>query len=199
MSKTHNSTKQLGSVGKIIPLVLIALLVFFSNACESQAKDPFKEPVQLKIASFKMGTCWYIYGVILEDFLHKSFAPGSTVDTPPGGGGTATNPLLVSRGKSDIGFGFSVVSIWAREGRLFYKKPINNLRGLVGGFGKYYLGVVANAPNTPPTIEEYIKGKDIDVFMFKKGRYKALAKFDCASNAWKEQLIGVPLHEGAVQ
>ncbi|SEG48685.1 TAXI family TRAP transporter solute-binding subunit [Marinobacterium lutimaris] len=139
----------------------------------SQAAESLKEPVNLKVTTFRVGSSWYVYGVTLGELLRKNLPEGSTVDTPPGGGGTA-NPLLVSRGKADIGLGFGVVNSWAQRGQFFYDKPVDNLRGLVGGLDSAYLGIVANEADGPDTLEEYIQNNPSpEVLLLKKGSFGA--------------------------
>nr|WP_067286978.1 TAXI family TRAP transporter solute-binding subunit [Marinobacterium profundum] len=160
--------------GKIVEIWLLAAAAL-TVVPAAQAIDPLEEPVSLKVSSFKVGSSWYVYGVTLGELLRKHFAEGSIVDTPPGGGGTA-NPLLVARGKADLGLGFGVVNNWAQKGQFFYDQPLGNIRGLVGGLDSYYLGITANEPQAPDTLEAYVQHRpDANVLLLKKGSFGSYA------------------------
>ena len=102
------------------------------------------EPVQLTMASFKVGSSWNVYAVTIGDILRKSLPKGSVIDTPPLGGGHA-NALIVAAGKADIALSHAMANRWARSGSVAYEKPQENLRALVGGLDVYYMTVVAAA------------------------------------------------------
>ncbi len=114
------------------------------------------EPVHLTIASFSQGSSWYVYAVNLAELLHGVLPPGSSIDTPPIAGGVA-NPRLVSAGKAQLGFGMAVVGNWALQGKIAYKKPLKNLRALVGGLDDYYLVPIARGTGFPHGMSNYFK------------------------------------------
>lgn len=127
------------------------------------------EPVNLGIASFGQKSSWYAYAVGLAEILRGVLPDGSTVDTPPEGGGTK-NPLLVGAGKFDLAFGMAVVSGWAKNGEVVYKEPMDGLRALVGGFDQYYLGILANEPGVTATVDEYVTEQKPDLNIILRGR-----------------------------
>ncbi len=130
-------------------------------------------PIDLRVASFKSGSSWYVYSVTLGELLRKHLPEGSTIDTPPVGGGTA-NPLLISAGKADLAFGFTVTNVWARKGIVFYEEPLPALRALVGGMDAMYLGMISNTENGPDTLEGYLQEKpDPAVYLLTKGSFGA--------------------------
>ena len=99
-------------------------------------------PVQLRFATFTEGTAWYGYGASIAELLRPLLPAGSSLDVLPLAGGVA-NPQLLAQGKVDFAINFAINTRWAREGRLVYESPMENLRGLVGGFDVYHLLIVA--------------------------------------------------------
>ena len=76
------------------------------------ASAPAEQPVQLKLASFKIGSGWFVMGGIMADIFKKSLPPGSTVDALPKSGGIG-NPKLLDLKKADLGFAFPITANWA--------------------------------------------------------------------------------------
>lgn len=128
------------------------------------------DPVNLTIASFGQQSSWYAYAVGLAEILREVLPAGSTVDTPPDGGGTK-NPLLVAAGKADLAFGMASVSKWAADGKVAYEKPMKNLRAIVGGFDQYYLGIAVNEPGVTASLDDYATkiNPELDVILLGKG------------------------------
>lgn len=147
-------------------LAAAVLAAALATASSAQAD----EPVQLRIASFSQQSSWYAYAVGLAELLRDKLPDGSTIDTPPEGGGTK-NPPLVAAGKFNLAFGMAVVSGWAAKGEEAYDRPMPSLRGLVGGLDQYYLAVVAKPADAGPTLQGYLDGKkkDITVILREKG------------------------------
>jgi len=126
----------------------LAAVVFASGA--------MAQPVNLTIGSFFQGSGWYVYAVNLAQILQKALPPGSRVDAPPMAGAVG-NPRMVSEGKADLAFGMALVNKWAREGKVAYKKPMNNLRALVGGWDQYYLVVIGAGSNVGPGLGTFLQ------------------------------------------
>lgn len=128
------------------------------------------EPVELKIASFKQGSSYYVYAVTIGALLRDNLPKGSVIDTPPIGGGVA-NPALVNAGKADIGLSFAVSNTWAEKGTVAFKEPQTNVRALVGGLDQYYAVVLANADGVKGTLNDFVSKKkpDPSVVMLPKG------------------------------
>jgi TRAP transporter TAXI family solute receptor len=118
------------------------------------AAEPAKAPVKITVASFQVGSTWYVYSVTLGRLLSGVLPKGSTIDTPPIGGGSA-NTRLVEEGKATIGFSHALANRWAKDGAVAYDKPMPRLRGLVGGLDVYYLAVIASGKNVGPDLETY--------------------------------------------
>ena len=130
MVKTNN--------GRIFILV-ISLICFI---LAMPASSPAKEPVQLKLASFKIGSGWFVMGGVMADIFKKSLPPGSTVDALPKSGGIG-NPKLLGLKKADLGFAFPITANWAWNGVYRYDKKIRNIRAIAGGLDSYWvLGAV---------------------------------------------------------
>jgi TRAP transporter TAXI family solute receptor len=99
------------------------------------------EPVQLTIASLSPGTAWYVYGATMAELLRPKLPSGSKIEVLPQSGGIG-NAKLVSQGKANFAFSFSLTNRWAFQGRPPYNTKLDMLRGVVGGLDTYYLAVV---------------------------------------------------------
>lgn len=127
-------------------------------------------PVELRIASFGQQSSWYAYAVGLGEMLRETLPPGSTIDTPPSGGGTQ-NPLLVAQDKFELAFGMAVISGWARDGAVVYDEKLDNLRALVGGFDQYYLLPLVNSSGAEGTLDQYVNetNPQARIILFRRG------------------------------
>jgi len=132
----------------VSPLAVGLLVLILAAGCTSSSGPASPEgdsggsPVQLRFATFTEGTAWYGYGASIAELLRPLLPAGSSLDVLPLAGGVA-NPQLLAQGKVDFAINFAINTRWAREGRLVYKSPMENLRGLVGGFDMYHLLAVA--------------------------------------------------------
>ena len=91
-----------------------------------------QEPAHLKMGSFNVGGSWYIYATAIAKIATPALPKGSVIEILPYQGGVG-NPILVNRGKADLALSFSALSNWAYKGKVTYKEPNTNIRGLVGG------------------------------------------------------------------
>jgi TRAP-type uncharacterized transport system substrate-binding protein len=73
--------------------------------------------------------------------------------------GGVGNMNLVSKGDSELGMGFPVTAKWAYNGEMAYNKKMTNLRGLVGGFDEYFVGIIATKKSKITTPEDIAKKK----------------------------------------
>jgi hypothetical protein len=121
---------------------VVAIALILTLAVTAAAAQTAQSPVTLAFATLDTGSAWYVYGATMAELLRKTLPPGSNVDVKPRSGGVG-NPLLVSRGETPLGFGFTVTNRWAAEGKEAYTEKLDNLRGLVGGLDTYYLVAVA--------------------------------------------------------
>ncbi|MBS0326320.1 MAG: TAXI family TRAP transporter solute-binding subunit [Proteobacteria bacterium] len=137
------------------------LLSLWLGLGSARAAQPAEGPVKLTIASFQIGSSWYVYSVTLGRILDGVLPKGSTIDTPPLGGGAA-NTRLVEAGKADVGFSHTVANRWAWDGTVAYDKPMRHLRGLVGGLDVYYLAVLASGRDVGPGLETYFQKQKPD-------------------------------------
>jgi uncharacterized protein len=120
-------------------ILVIALVCFIVTM---PASSPAQQPVQLKLASFKIGSSWFVMAGVMADIFKRSLPPGSTVDALPKSGGIG-NPKLLGMKKADMGFAFPMTANWAWNGVYRYDKKIRNIRAIAGGLDSYWaLGAV---------------------------------------------------------
>lgn len=137
-----------------VRIMIILLAVLLPGTYSSWALDAQK----LRIATLQMGSSWYVYGGVMGDLLRKELPSGSVIDILPYAGGVG-NMNLVSKGDAELGMGFPVTGKWAMEGQMAYDKKMPNLRGLVGGFDEYFVGIVATKKSKIAALEDIAKKK----------------------------------------
>jgi len=116
------------------------------------------ETQKLRIATLELGSSWYVYGGIMADVLRKELPKGSVIDVLPYSGGVG-NMNLVSTGDAELGMGFPVTGKWAYNGQMAYDKKMTNLRGLVGGFDEYFVGIVVSKKSKIASLDDIPKKK----------------------------------------
>jgi len=137
--------------GKIIFILMAFLILTIQPSWALEAQ-------KLRIATLELGSSWYVYGGLMADVLRKELPKGSVIDVLPYSGGVG-NMNLVSKGDSELGFGFPVTGKWAYNGQMAYDKKMSNLRGLVGGFDEYFVGIVATKKSKITSLEDIPKKK----------------------------------------
>ncbi len=128
----------------VLGLGLLLFPVRPSGALEAQ---------NLRLATLELGSSWYIYGGLVSDLLRKELPKGTVIDVLPYAGGVG-NMNLVSKGDAELGFGFPPTGKWAYNGTVVYDKKMTNLRGLIGGFDEYFLGIVATRKSKIASLED---------------------------------------------
>jgi TRAP transporter TAXI family solute receptor len=116
--------------------ILAIALVCFMGAMP--AVSSAQQPVQLKLASFKIGSHWYVLAGVMADIIKRNLPPGSTVDALPKSGGIG-NPKLLGLKKTDIALAFPMTSNWAWNGKFRYKEKIRNIRAIAGGLDRMWI------------------------------------------------------------
>lgn len=105
------------------------------NTAPSFAED-------VRIGAMREGSAWYVFAATLEQMLEPVLG-ANTVEVIARGGGVA-NPMVVQSGKAEIALSNVATAIWAREGHAIYSgQKATNVRALVGGLNKVYVGVMA--------------------------------------------------------
>jgi len=103
----------------------------------------------LKLATMRLGTSWYVFGATFYKLIYDKLPPGSRLEIMAKGGGIA-NPILVNSGKAQLGLANRATAVWAVDGHpLVYKgRKHENLRALVGGLNSVPISAIVR--------EEYI-------------------------------------------
>ena len=122
------------------------ILLIFSMVCvigTMPAISQAQQPVNLKFASFKIGSGHYIMAGVMSDIIKQYLPSGSTVDALPKSGGLG-NPKLLAAGKAELGLSFPPTAKWAWNGvNPPYEKKIRNIRTIAGGLDNYWhLGAI---------------------------------------------------------
>ena len=104
----------------------------------------------IKIATMRLGTSWYVFGATLYQLLSPELPQGTRVEVIAKGGGVG-NPITVNSGKAAIGIANVVTSRWAYEGHpeIYRNKAQRNIRALAGGLNSVWFCAMVR--------EDYIK------------------------------------------
>ncbi len=98
----------------------------------------------IKIATMRLGTSWYVFGATLYQLLKDDLPAGNRVEVIAKGGGVG-NPVMVHSGKAAIGLSNVVTSKWAYEGHpeIYRGKKQSQIRALAGGLNPVWFNVIA--------------------------------------------------------
>ena len=119
---------------KLLGLMGICLVVL---ALSSPILASDAGPQNIKFATFKTGSGWYIMAQTFSKIMVQVLPEGSRVDVLPYSGGVG-NPLLLNQGKAQIALGFPVETGQAIKGQSPYKKKMPELKMLVGNLDTYW-------------------------------------------------------------
>lgn len=161
-------TLRKGSLEVLIVLSLAVLAMVGPTTVS--ASDPLKQTTLSWVAG-GVGGGWYVQaGGIARMITEKE--PKIIIKVVPGGG--VVNPVRVSGGKDDLGWGITFVDKMAYGGMApLFDKPNPNLRALGGIFGTYYIHFVAAKEKGLSTVAELAEkvkaGQAIKVAMPMKG------------------------------
>ncbi len=165
----RNLLKMRKGVFTVSMVMAITFFMSFGQTAVSQADA--LEPTTLTWVAGGVGGGWYVQaGGIARMITDKE--PRIVIKVVPGGG--VVNPLRVSSGKDDLGWGITFVDKMAYDGlEPLFDKPNPNVRSIGGIFGTYYIHFVAakdKGITTVAELAEMIKaGESIRVAIPMKG------------------------------
>lgn len=124
----------------LVSLFTVALATF---SLDLRAAD-------LKIATMRLGTSWYVFGATLYQLLKAEVPKGTRIEVIAKGGGIG-NPITVNSGKAAIGLSNVVTSKWAYDGHpdIYKGKKQSKIRALAGGLNPVWFTALIR--------EEYVK------------------------------------------
>ena len=150
--------------------VLVLAMGFLMGASNTSNAEELK-PTTLSWVAGGVGGGWYVQAGGIAGLITEK-EPKIVVKVVPGGG--MVNPVRVSSGKDDLGWGITFVDKMAFTGIApLYEKPNPNVRALGGIFGTYYIHFVAakdKGIETVAQLADMVKaGKPINVAAPMKG------------------------------
>lgn len=145
----------------IIALSLMLLAPLTLIIGHAQALD---KPVHIRCTSMPIGSSWYVQAATIAKILRDKLPPKSTIDVLPHGGGIGAAPMI-AKGDAEFGLHFNMSSRWAYEGKVAYKEPMTNLRGLVGGVDSFYQAIVVSRSVGISSLKD-IKERKLPVRLF---------------------------------
>lgn len=140
---------------KILATMVIVLMIALSFDVGAQE---LKAPAHLRLASFDLGSAWYLYGANFAKLWRGVLPKGSTVDVLPFAGGIG-NAFVIEKGDAEVGFLFSATANWAIQGKVAYSKKIDAITGMVGGLDRYYAAVMATKRSGITSLDDVAKKK----------------------------------------
>jgi TRAP transporter TAXI family solute receptor len=151
-------------------VVLIAAAVFMVVGTHIAAADTLKPRTMTWVAG-GVGGGWYVQAGGIASLITEK-EPKLVVKVVPGGG--VVNPVRISSGKDDLGWGITFVDKMAYKGTApLFKAPNPGVRALGGIFGTYYVHFVAASDKGLKNLEDLAKmvkaGKSVNVAMPAKG------------------------------
>lgn len=152
----------------ILSLMAIVIILTTVGGCSNSNSTPTSSggasnipangPVNLDLATMKMGSGWYSYGSVLTELMLQELPDGSKINIIPESG-AAANPTLVSKGRFPFGLGYNQSCNWAYNGKFIYDEPLENLRGLVGYLDTYYYAAVVSKAFGVTDLAEVVEKK----------------------------------------
>lgn len=129
------------------------------------------KPVTLTWVAGGVGGGWYAQAGAVASLINQK-EPKISIKVVPGGG--VVNPVQVSSGDADLGWGITFVDKMALLGvPPLYEKPNPKVRSLGGYFGYYHIHFVASADKGITTVEELANmiktGKPVKIAIPMKG------------------------------
>ncbi|MCS4505871.1 TAXI family TRAP transporter solute-binding subunit [Arhodomonas aquaeolei] len=148
------------SIRKRSPLSAVILTLFLIVGAFASSGAMARST--LKIASFNVGGSWYIYAETIAKLAGEQLGDDYNIEVLPYQGGVG-NPMLVNRGKADLGLSFSALSNWAYNGIVAFDEKQSDIRALVGGLNNpHRLGIVAREDLGIDSLQD-IKDKKMSV------------------------------------
>ena len=121
-------------------VAVLALAVAFSMGVPTLSDAGKLEPTTLTWVAGGVGGGWYVQAGGIARMIAEN-EPKLIIKVVPGGG--VVNPVRVSKGKDDLGWGITFVDKMALKGLPpVYKKPNPDVRSLGGIFGIYHIHVL---------------------------------------------------------
>lgn len=129
------------------------------------------KPVTLTWVAGGVGGGWYAQAGAIASLINQK-EPKISIKVVPGGG--VVNPVQVSSGDADLGWGITFVDKMALLGvPPLYEKPNPKVRSIGGYFGYYHIHFVASADKGITTVEELANmikaGKSVRIAIPMKG------------------------------
>ncbi|MCG8632201.1 MAG: TAXI family TRAP transporter solute-binding subunit [Desulfobacterales bacterium] len=152
-------------------LGLLVLLTFTLPSSVFAGDYGVSKPTTMTWVAGGVGGGWYVQAGGIARMIAET-EPNLILKVVPGGG--VVNPVRVSKGKDDIGWGITFVDKMALKGLApVYKKPNPDVRSLGGIFGIYHIHVLGAADKgvtTMAQLTDMVKaGKKIRVAAPMKG------------------------------
>jgi len=150
---------------------LVVLSVLFSLLLGTMVLGAELKPVTLTWVAGGVGGGWYAQAGAIAALINQK-EPKISIKVIPGGG--VVNPVQVSSGDADLGWGITFVDKMALMGvPPLYSKPNPKVRAIGGYFGYYQIHFVATTETGIKTVKELAElvkaGKSIRIAVPMKG------------------------------
>lgn len=114
---------------------------------------------RLKIGSNRLGTSFYVQGAAVADVVTKNNGIGIEAEAMPIAGGVG-NITLIERGKTlDFALTMNNNAMWGMNALCGFKERTRDVRSLLGGLDRYYIGVFTRSDLGIESLEELARKK----------------------------------------
>ncbi|RKX79942.1 MAG: TRAP transporter substrate-binding protein [Spirochaetes bacterium] len=157
----------------VFVMFIIAGMLFAGGQTESAKVEPVDtiKPITLTWTAGGMGGGWYTTAGGMARIINE-VEPNLTIKVIPGGG--LANPLKLSEGQDDIGWGVSYVDKAAYTGlKALFDRKYDNFYGLAGNFSVDFYHYLAAKSTGVTTFEQFVQkiknGEKIKVALSPRG------------------------------
>lgn len=129
------------------------------------AARPAGHRTDIRIATMRLGSSWYVFGATLYKLLRDNLPSSSRIEVIAKGGGVG-NPTMVDSGKASLALANVCTAVWARHGHpsAYNGRQHDQLVSLVGGLNSVWYVIMAReeyiARTGNDTLEKIVLGAD---------------------------------------
>ncbi len=114
---------------------------------------------RLKIGSNRLGTSFYVQGATVADVVSKNNKLGIEVEAMPIAGGVGNITLIEQKKTLDFALTMNNNAMWGMNALCGFKEKTLNVRSLLGGLDRYYIGVFTRSDLGIESLEQLAQKK----------------------------------------
>jgi TRAP transporter TAXI family solute receptor len=119
----------------------------------------FSAVTRLKIGSNRLGTSFYVQGATVADVVTKNNDIGLEIEAMPIAGGVGNITLIEQNKTLDFALTMNNNAMWAINGICGFDEKATNIRALLGGLDRYFVGVMVRSDLGISSLDDIAKKK----------------------------------------